>query len=977
MLRLFLLGHFRWQWHDTPYPFAALPKTLPLLTYLLLNRQHPIPRPAVAARLWPDLVEKQARANLRRHLYELRRVLPAAPATPWLLSTQGTLQWNAAAPFWLDLAAFEEYLARRQLPQAVALYEADLLPELFEEWLEPERALLRRRFLTALEQMTGDLLIDGQWMAAADSAQRFCREEPLDETGVTLLMRAQYAAGNRTGALQSYSAFQTRLHSELAVSPLPATTALYERIRANERLERPLVTVTPPPHNLPAPLTSFVGRADLLRSLTDALASPEPAGRLWTLTGPGGSGKTRLALEGARQLLARYPDRFTAGIHFIDLAALQDAALLPATIAAQLELELNDANSPLAQLQARLRHGQRLLLLDNFEQLVSAAPNLLALLQAAPGLRLLVTSRAILNLYGEQEFPVPPLRLPAGDQTDWQNVPAVALFLARARAVQPTFTLTDANRRQVATICQQLDGLPLALELAAAQLRHHTLAEIAAGISHEPTFLAGRLQNRPARQQTMAAAIAWSYDLLAPAQQILLCQLGQFTGPFDLEAARAVTAMPELTALNLRELAEQSLLQIDRTTTGHWLMLTTLQQFMRARLPHDHDLSERFLHYYHDLIARASTYWHGDSELAWRRRLHDQQDNIRAALTWALANDRPVAALEMAFGLTNFWSRAGQLHEGRLWLQMILARRSPAITPALLGQGLRSLGHLALRQGAYDEASKIYSQALAVYEELGDQNGQMIANINLGLCAAELDQPEIARTFYETALAQARQLHDLTMEANVLHNLFALILEYEGDLLAANQYGREALHIWQKLGNEERIAGALNNMAIAQQIQGQITLAAELFQQSLTIRQRLGHELAIAQSECNLALVQHKLGHSMQALAGIRRSLERRHQADYRQGVLECLRNLALVVSVVSPASGLKLYAAAEQNRLRLGSAIERYMRPELARWQQVLQTKLAPSEYEQLWRAGARLQLDNAVALARQLISECLSAAE
>ncbi|MCB0006618.1 MAG: tetratricopeptide repeat protein, partial [Anaerolineales bacterium] len=947
--------------------------------FLLLNRQRPLPRQTVAAQLWPDFPDKEARANLRRHLYELRRVLPQPAGSPWVLTAQGTIQWNENAPYWLDIADFEDLLARQKPGEAIALYEADLLPELFEEWLEPERAALRRRFLTALAQMAYELLQLGQPLAAVNCAQRLCQEEPFDEDAVVLLMQAQFAAGNRSGALQSYIALRTRLQAELAVTPLPATTALYGRIKANEVLDLPATVATPPPSNLPAPLTSFIGRNELLQALSAALSRSEPAGRLWTLTGPGGSGKTRLALEVARQILVQHPGLFRDGIHFVDLATLQEASLVPATIAAQLGFALNEARPLLTQMQEKLRHEQRLILLDNFEQVLTAAPQLLALLQAAPGLRLLVTSRAILNLYGEQEFPVPPLLLPADDQADMQKVPAVALFLARAQAVRPDFTLTEANQIQIATICRQLDGLPLALELAAARLRHHTVAEIAAGVGQNLAFLTGRLQDRPPRQQTMTAAIAWSYDLLPPAGQRLLRRLGQFAGPFDLAAARAIAAEPALTELDLQELAEQSLLQTDRVP-GHWVMLATLQQFMHLQLHQEEDLADlaaRFWQHYRDLVAQAAAHWHSETELPWRRRLHDQQDNIRAALNWAIQQDHTAAALEMAVGLTNFWSRAGQLHEGRRWLQLLIEGRDSAIPAPLLGQGLRSLGHLTLRQGDYPAASQLYSRALTIYEELGDQHGQMIANINLAICAAERDRPVAARAFNEAALAQARQLGDLPMEANVLHNLFAVILEHEGDLLAANRYGQQALQIWRKLGNEARIAGALNNMGVAQQIQGNTAAAAELFQESLRIRQRLGHELDIAQSECNLALMQHKMGQTAQALAGLGSSLERRYQADYRRGVLECLRSLALVVSALSPASGLKLFAAAEQNRLRLGSAIDRYMRPELARWQNELQSRLIPAEYEQLWRAGGRLQLDNAVSLARQLIAEYVRPAD
>ncbi|MGB9724561.1 MAG: BTAD domain-containing putative transcriptional regulator [Chloroflexia bacterium] len=461
MLYIHLLGHRRLFEDDRPVHFRGLPKTLPLWVYLLLNRAGPMPRSTLAYILWPDVPESAARSSLRRHLYDLKRALPpAAPGRPWLLLQAGTVQWNPAADFWLDVAEFErlsaspEYLAR-----AVALYGGDLLPEVYDDCICIERERLHSLYLEDLSRLVAQGRDRGDLAQAIHYAEQLLRQDPLREDTVREVMRLRCQAGDRPGALQAYQDFRHRLQEELGLSSMPETRALYEAMLHNAPLAEaaPPAVATPCPHNLPAQVTRFIGREQDLRALADLLSPGKSPVRLLTLIGPPGVGKTRLALEASARFLPQQERTYPDGIFFVDLSPLGTPDLVLPAIAQVLGVRERGGRPLGTTLKDFLRHKHLLLLLDNFEQVVRASPQVGELLAAAPNLRVLATSRMPLRLYGEQEYPVEPLPLPdPSAQPAWgdeEENAALDLFVDRARARRPDFRLNAQNRAAIAEIC--------------------------------------------------------------------------------------------------------------------------------------------------------------------------------------------------------------------------------------------------------------------------------------------------------------------------------------------------------------------------------------------------------------------------------------------------------------------------------------------------------------------------------------------
>jgi DNA-binding SARP family transcriptional activator len=532
MLHIHLLGNLRIFLDQQPFRFPGLPKTLPLWAYLLLQREVALTREQVAFTLWPDEDETSARSNLRRHLHDLRRALPPAPEDrPWLLAEGAKIQWNPDADDWLDIAEFESHCQNSaRLADAVALYEGDLLPGIYDDWIFFERERLRNDFFKALDQLVQQSFARQEYRQGIDFVLKLLAHDPLREDAVRDLMLLRSLSGDRSGALREYKQFEGRLATEMNVAPMPETNELYRAIVQNETI-RPTTPIfaahdlpnivapaAPIPHianNIPATMASFIGREEELARLCELL-QPTAHVRLLTLTGTVGSGKTRLALEVAHRLLDRWPHLYPDGVFFVSLSAVtKPEGVIPA-IAATLGVSESGHRPLVDDLKAFLGTRHLLLILDNFEQVNAAALSIGELLTALPHLRVLVTSRSVLHIYGEYEFPVPPLALPDSPHLNAEKIAkysAVALFVERASAVNPQFRLDAGNAAVVAQICLQLDGLPLALELAAARCKLFTPAALLNRLSSRLDFLNSQLQRTPTRQQTLRSIIEWSHNL--------------------------------------------------------------------------------------------------------------------------------------------------------------------------------------------------------------------------------------------------------------------------------------------------------------------------------------------------------------------------------------------------------------------------------------------------------------------------------
>jgi predicted ATPase/class 3 adenylate cyclase len=608
----------------------------------------------------------------------------------------------------------------------------------------------------------------------------------------------------------------------------------------------PLKSLDGRPHNLPVQPTPLLGREQVLGAVSTLLRRDDV--RLVTLTGPGGIGKTRLSVQVAAELL----DDFSDGVWFVRLSRLTDPALVVKTVAQTLGLK-EQGSQPIAEtLREHLHDRYLLLVLDNFEQLVGAAPEVSALLEAAPRLKVLVTSRMALHLRGEREQPLAPLPLP-----DTSHLPpperlsqyaAVALFVERAQATRPDFAITVSNALAIAEICARLDGLPLALELAAARVKLLPPEALLARLFSRLKLLTGGPRDLEARQQTMRATIAWSEELLAPDERALFRRLAVFLGGCTLEAAEAVCAAPaggkplEIDLLDgLATLVDQSLVQ-QREEDGEprFGMLHVIREYALERLEESGEaeaLRQAHAGYYLTLAEQAEQGLRGPDQTAWLEQLEREHDNLRAALGWSLEHGAPETAVRLCGALGYFWVRRGHWNEGRRWLGRAL-NASEAVPLGLHAQLLKWAGFVARMQGEYMEASALLEESLSLFREVGDTAGTGDVLAELGQCAVAQEQLERAARQFEESLAF---LEAAGNRPGVLYVLEAQVqlAEGRGDFPAASKLLEQALALAEVLGDAHMIAMCKMELGEHALLRGDDAVAASLLHEALTIQQDL------------------------------------------------------------------------------------------------------------------------------------------
>jgi predicted ATPase/class 3 adenylate cyclase len=660
----------------------------------------------------------------------------------------------------------------------------------------------------------------------------------------------------------------------------------------------PLNTLDVRLNNLPIQPTPLLGREREVAEITDLLRHADV--RLLTLTGTGGTGKTRLALQSAAELI----DDFEDGVFLVALAPISDPELVASTVAGALSVSESAGRFLKEDLRDFLSTKELLLVLDNFEQVVDAAPLVGELLSGCPGLKVLTTSRTLLRIYGEHEYAVRPLELPDPDHLPpietLSQYEAIRLFTERARAANVHFSLTNENALAVAEICARLDGLPLAIELAAARIKLLSPQAMSSRLGNPLKFLTGGARDLPERQRTLRGAIAWSYALLDEGEQVLFARLSVFSDGCALEAVEAICdPVGDLfvdVLEGLSSLVDMSLLRQEEMVEEEprLVMLETIREYARERLELSGEAEEiRRLHAEHflALAEQGASEQQGPEEATWLERLDLEHDNMRAALSWMLESEEAEPGLRLAGALWQFWDMRGYYGEGRRWLEQALAkdgRASMARAKALEGVGwladlqgdidravaaaeeglslsarvklesnvtasfLRILGSAAYVRGDHEQAARLYEESLALSREARDERGVASSLLQLGNVSGDQGNHEEAKTFYEEGLALSRKLDDKALLASALISVGAEFL-LQGDPNRGAMLNEEAAELYRERGNRGHLQYALDNLGWAALVRGNLQQAEVLHRESLALSRQLGDKLVAAEALEGLA----------------------------------------------------------------------------------------------------------------------------
>lgn len=722
--------------------------------------------------------------------------------------------------------------------------------------------------------------------------------------------------------------------------------------------------------HLPASPTEFVGRSAEMERVSALLQ--EPGVRLLTLLGPPGIGKTRLAIE----LASGMASYFEHGIYFAPLSGLEDASLVVPALASALEVRQWPHQPLLDTLVERLRDRRLLLVIDNFEHLLPAALDIGLLLSRASGLKVLATSRTALHIYGEHTFAVPPMSLPSPEDPSSANDPdflsryeATSLFVRRARAANHDFVLTPGNAAQVLAICRRLDGLPLAIELAANRARVLSPGQILEHLTSSLDLLAGGASDLPARQRSLRGAIAWGYDLLSIRAQRLFRLLSLFAGGCPLPALETlVTEMPALTMVdNLSALVDSSLVRRQATREGvRFSMLDTVREFASEQLAASGEAGEArrsFSAYYLRLAEQAEPELQGGDQETWLRRLEEEHDNLRSTYSYYSDAGDGVSLATLASSLRRFWYLHGHFFEGHAWLRQALTYED-RLPPTLLAKVLHGLGLLDWSTGDLRSAELHFNESLLIWRSLDDKRG--IANMlnNLGIVLLPQCKFDTARAQHIESLQIYRDLEDTWGVALSLSNLGLVALD-SGDYAEAEKLLSESLTLRRDLRDEQGGAQSLNNLGIVARCKGQIVAACALHNESLEMFRRIGDRWSTALALCNLAYAELK-GELTGALPHLLESLSLFRDLGSRSGIVGCLEGLARIAGLERKGDlAASLLGASAKVRSDLSIEMAPYNQPTYLESRRSIVAMLGEEPFDAAYLQGSKLDVEAACSLA------------
>ena len=794
--------------------------------------------------------------------------------------------------------------------------------------------------------------------------------------GLSYCHKAGQADGIRLAGL-IYASANLKQYFKLFGLPMPTgASQLYAESQIGGMPAAGFTLASParkPNHNLPAPPTNFIGRTAELAELTDLLLRPEV--RLVSLTGPGGTGKTRLSLEAGRALL----DRFPQGVYFVDLAQINDPSLVSATTAHTIGIREGGGRPPLETLKDYLAGRGMLLIFDNFEQVVGAAADISQLLAAAPGIKALVTSRTPLHLRGEHEYPVSPLDMPPDAYQSIDQAikyEAVALFRQQARTVQPAFDLTEDNRAAVIEICRRLDGLPLAIEIAAARIKMLSPQALLDRLDHSLSLLVGGAKDLPNRQQTLRGTIDWSYELLQPVEQILFTRLGIFAGGFTLNAADEICKpMGEVDVFSgVETLLNNSLLRQVHSASSEprFDMLQTIREYALEKAAEAGIMTElQWAHcgYYSRMAAAAGNMGEGSfgaHSVIWLQRYEEEYDNFRVALSWGIKH--PEEGFPLVIAMMNqlawFWYRYGYLQEGSEWTERSLAATqgmgdSPARAWALVGRA-----YLALWSGDLLIAARYGREAVEMCQRISFDLGLSLAKLTFGTTLINQGKDREAYPHLVDAVELYDQQDQPWMKGTALVHLANVSLGL-GDPEQATQWLDMAMPFLLNSGDVWAMAFGLNNYGEVARAQGDYDRAEDFYRRTDELYKQ-------ADAKGDQARLLHTFGYIAQHKGDLNgaRSLFLESLNDFRKlgnhrGIAECLAGLAGLGAIQGKHEwATPLLSSAESQLKAIGGAWWPADRVEIERARERLRAAL-DDRFAELWAQGQSMGVEEAIAYA------------
>jgi predicted ATPase/DNA-binding SARP family transcriptional activator len=876
VLEIHLLGHFSLKSSGDPVEISSR-SAQSLLGYLLLNRGIAHRREKLAGLLWPDATEANARSYLRKALWQVRKSLVEenSGGEEYLIVDDLTITFNSNANYWLDVdvleSSNEETSSVEEQIESVSVYQGELLPGFYEDWVILERERLQALFEHKLQVLLDRFVEEGRWSETLDWGERWIALGSVPEPAYRAMLIAYAALGDNAKVVGTYDRCVQTLREELGVEPSEQTRELYEQILSGKVIishrsqipikihtdeietdSSPQETSDRRVSNLPVPLTSFIGRKDEIKEIRNKLLES----RLLILSGAGGSGKTRLAIQVADEMRGMFRD----GMRWIDLGAIIDPNLVPQVIAKVLRVREVSHQSLMESLANSLQSKEILLVLDNCEHLLDACAQLTEfLLKACPSLKILATSREVLGIAGERVFPVPTMSAPDPNQVDpstFYAYDAVRLFDERAKSQMPDFVLTDQNALAVAQLLFELDGIPLAIELAAARVQALKVEQIAARLDDRFRLLTGGSRTALPHHQTLLATLDWSYDLLTSNEQTVLQRLSVFTGGWSVAAGESVCTggeiQPEDVLDLLSLLANKSLVLTERRPgeEARYRMLETIREYAGVKLSDSGDetmVRDRHLEFFVALAEQAEPQLSEPNQLFWLNRLEIEHENLRSAVIWSLEQKAATPALSLVSALSWFWYTHGHYYEAReLSLQLLSSSFTRGRTAARV-RALSKVGFVLWALDRKTDVSPMLEEALDIANEIGERFNIAWARVFLGIVTSTQSDHEEALSHMEQGLEEYKALDS----AGKYEVGFALTFLgdgyfFNGDYQRAQEVYETSVDILSEIQDQNVLAYALRRVGHTARYRGALEEADKKCRQSLRINQKLGHMQAVA-----------------------------------------------------------------------------------------------------------------------------------